>query len=72
MLTKTVERVWRTRTRYDRESPRGSGYCADQWVEEREVTRWRLFGVPVWFRDLLVREVPPHEWIATATLGGFL
>ena len=69
MLTRTERRVWRSFTQYDRDHPRGSGYCYEQWTEEHLIAEWHLFGRKVWTRTLAAVEVPPHAWISSATLG---
>lgn len=54
---------------YDREHPRGSGYCRAQGVAIERWTEWRLLGLLLWRRREVVRELMPHEWISSATLG---
>lgn len=56
--------------RYDRENPRGSGYCAEQWTEQRLVKRWNLFGVCVWKKVLDSERVPAWAVIQEGCLGG--
>jgi hypothetical protein len=57
---------WR---RYSRACPPGSGYCEDQGVNIEQWTEWRLWGRLLWRRREVVRELMPHEWISSATLG---
>jgi hypothetical protein len=57
---------WR---RYSRACPPGSGYCEDQGVNIEQWTEWRLRGLLLWRRREVVRELMPHEWISSATLG---
>jgi hypothetical protein len=68
-LSKTQRLVRCAWTRYSRENPRGSGYCEDQGVRIEQLTQWTAFGVPLWRRREVVRELMPHEWISSATLG---
>ena len=56
-------------TQYSRENPPGSGYCEAQGVNIERWTEWRLWGVLVWRRREVVRELMPHEWISAETLG---
>ena len=56
-------------TRYSRENPPGSGYCEDQGVRIEQWTEWRLRGLLLWRTREVVRELMPHEWISSATLG---
>lgn len=68
-MTKTQRLMrceWR---RYSRACPPGSGYCEDQGVNIEQWTEWRLCGLLLWRRREVVRELMPHEWISSATLG---
>jgi hypothetical protein len=58
---------WR---RYSRACPPGSGYCEEQGVNIERWTEWHLWGLLLWRRREVVRELMPHEWISSATLGG--
>ena len=58
-------------TRYSRDNPPGSGYCEDQGVNIERCTEWRVFGLLLWRRREVVRELMPHEWISGATLGSW-
>lgn len=55
--------------RYSRDCPPGSGYCEDQGTNIEQWTEWRLWGFLLWRRREVVRELMPHEWISSATLG---
>jgi len=57
---------WR---RYSRACPPGSGYCEDQGVNIEQWTEWRAWGLLLWRRREVGRELMPHEWISSATLG---
>jgi hypothetical protein len=66
---RTVRMVQVTYTRHGRNSLPGSGYCEDQSVRLEQWTEWRLYGVLLWRTRRVVRELMPHEWISSATLG---
>ncbi len=69
MITKTQRTMQVSWARYSRENPRGSGYCEDQGVDIELWTEWRLWGLLLWRTKEVVRELMPHEWISSATLG---
>ncbi len=55
---------------HDHTAPKGSGYCVDQWTEQRLVRDWMLFGWRFWRQVIDVEVVPPHVLIARACMGG--
>lgn len=67
--TVVFRHIW---TRYSRDCPRGSGYCADQGQYYRLVKRFFLCGRKVWTRELDREEIPPHVWINSAIFGSTL
>lgn len=69
MITKTERTMQCPWTRYSRENYRGSGYCEDQGVNIERWTEWRLWGLLLWRSREVVRELMPHEWISSATIG---
>lgn len=69
MLNKTSRDMRCRWASYSRENPIGSGYCEDQGVRIERWTEWRLWGLLLWRRREVVRELMPHEWISNATLG---
>lgn len=58
-------------TRYSWNNPAGSGYCEEQGVNIELWTEWCVFGLLLWRRREVVRELMPHEWISGATLGSW-
>ncbi len=71
MIAKTQRLMRCPWTSYSRENPIGSGYCEDQGVRIELWTEWRLWGLLLWRRHEVVRELMPHEWISAATLGSY-
>ena len=59
-------RQWRT---FNRDAPRGSGYCVDQGQYNLLRKRWMIFGKTVWITTLDREEVPSFVWIRRACLG---
>ena len=69
MINRTTRRMQVGWVRYSRENPRGSGYCEDQGARLELWTEWRLGRLLLWRRREVERELMPHEWISSATLG---
>ena len=69
MIRRTSRLVRQSWTRYSKDCPRGSGYCEEQGENIEQWTEWRFFGLLLWRRRVVVRELMPHEWISYATLG---
>lgn len=55
-------------TTYDRDCPRGSGYCADQGRNYILFKRFYLWGWKFWTREVDREELPSHVWITQVCL----
>lgn len=69
MITTTIKVERRSRTRYSRRFPRGSGYCEEQGEEQALVKRWKWRGITIWRRVLDREAVPNWASIQMGALG---
>lgn len=56
-------------THYDRQRPRGSGYCKDQRKTQSLIKQWLIRGRVIWKRVVDTEEVPMWAVIESGALG---
>lgn len=62
-----VRRIhWRN---FDKDAPRGSGYCVDQGQRQELVKEYRLFGLVIWTKILDTEEIPMYAQIELGVFG---